>query len=129
MNVYRDANGVWVATQALAGNKDVIEIPTTSKSDMLEWLNENSSLLGPHNADTDASDSDNGPRSSPDADLGKCPKCKLTKAGAEKLAQGMTINAISKVIETKNGWELMRLMEAVIDRCVELKPNEVPVSD
>jgi hypothetical protein len=43
MNFYKTDDGVWVGTQAQAGNKNVIEIPCTSKPEMLEWLNENCS--------------------------------------------------------------------------------------
>lgn len=114
MNVYKNSEGVWVANQAQAGNKDVIEIPTTSKPQFLEWLNENVKKSDSNLLTVPV-------RSSPDDTLGKCPKCKLTPAGAAKIAQGLEVDAIAERINKEKGWPLARLMEAVIDRCVELK--------
>ena len=118
MNVYRDANGVWVGTQAQAGNKDVIDIPTTSKSDMLEWLNAN---CRENNSGVSMGVRTSTPINNSPPDSGKCPKCRMTPAGAQMAAAGIVVDAIGKRIETAPPWEAIRLMESVLWRITEIK--------
>jgi hypothetical protein len=113
MNVYKKAEGKWVGTQALAGNKDVIEIPTTSKPQFLEWLNENLSNI--------SGDTIPSPAPTAVSSDSKCPKCKLTPKVAENVASHMRVDAIvDRILEAESA-EANRLMEATINRCMELK--------
>jgi hypothetical protein len=115
MNVYKTKEGLFVGTKAEAGSDyEKLDIPSTSKPQMLEWLNENSNTVIGDTVDTNHTPS-------PDNSLGKCPKCKLTGGGAAKIAAGMQVDAIINRILNGGQGETIRLMEATIERCMEIK--------
>lgn len=111
MKLYRTAKG-WVGTQADANKLDKetaeqIDVPV-DKAGLLEWLNDNcrSEASAPV---ADAVDT-------PDAALGKCPKCNMTQRGAEARVKALKIDEICERIQFSTGIEIIRLTEAVVDR-------------
>lgn len=157
MKLYRNADGVWVGTQAEAGNKTVIEVPV-DKPNLLEWLNANIRSMddtaaqgqeraadpdGLRAGDTGVAQeapSDNEPLRSDDAGgnvselehrvrRAPCPKCKLGYAGAERIANTMTVSALADKIMTLPGFAFSTLSQAVIDRMLELKHDTITQSN
>lgn len=101
MKCYRDADGKWVGTQAEAGNKNAIEIPTTSKPEFLEWLNSREDPVS-------------------DAAPDRCAKCNLTpsqaREAAERTVAGMHADAIASYLETCPNGRVADVFVALADR-------------
>lgn len=127
MDYYKLSDGTLVGTQADArksGQKWEPHAVPTDKMGLMEYLNR--LVIGQEGA---ASDDTGGgalglptpqPLSTPPAASGACPKCKLDPRAAQRLAEGMTADAIAERIANGDRIMVSVLSAAVTDRIAEL---------
>lgn len=98
-----------------------IEVPTSSKPKMLEWLNANARDGAIPLVVAAADEPVQPPRSGKEE---HCPKCKFTPRQADAyvatIKRGMTMEGIKQFIEERTGWELSTVVESITARLIEL---------